>query len=164
MKFPTCVLFAVASLACHAVAFVPVHQTAQPRLTTSLDVTILEEWQILDNGSVVGSVRGHPSLNDGDIVTTSPLADSSLSSVQPSSMVTTLTGSQYMLGNPMQMQRGGSYSMGSPDEPSLDRGTLIKGTGLAALFATGLTAGFGLSGGLDQKLTVPEVSMDVWYC
>jgi hypothetical protein len=157
MKFPsTCILFAVASFASaknHAMAFAPL-QVPQ-RVQTALDVTTLEDWQILDNGSVVGSVRGHPSLNDGDIITTSPLADPR--NVQGATMVTTLTGSQYMLGNPMQMRMGGSYS-GTSSEPGLDRGTLIKGTGLAALFASGLTAGYGLSGGLDSKLTVPEVS------
>ena len=160
MKFSSkCLLFAVAVAGVNqqADAFAPVRQAS--RIPGQLEVTTLDEWQVLDNGSVVGSVRDHPTLTDGDIITTSPLADPQ--SVRSAGTVTTFTGSQYKLGNPMQLKiNGGSSSV--PDGPGLDRGTLIKGTGLAALFAGGLAAGYGLSGGLAPKMTIPQVS--IFFC
>ena len=157
MKFSSkCLLLAVAvaGVKQQADAFAPVRQTS--RLPSQLDVTTLDEWQVLDNGSVVGSVRDHPTLSDGDIITTSPLSNPE--TVRSSGTVTTFTGSQYKLGNPMQLKRSGGSSSVS-DGPGLDRGTLIKGTGLAALFAGGLAAGYGLSGGLTPQMTIPQVSL-----
>jgi hypothetical protein len=159
MKFSSkCLLFAVAVAVAgvnqQADAFAPVRQAS--RLPSQLDVTTLDEWQVLDNGSVVGSVRDHPTLSDGDIITTSPLANPG--SVRDSGTVTTMTGSLYKLGNPMQLKRNSGSSPAS-DGPGLDRGTLIKGSGLAALFAGGLAAGYGLSGGLKPQMTIPEVSL-----
>jgi hypothetical protein len=157
MKFSSKCLFLAAAIAGvnqQADAFAPVRQAS--RVPSRLDVTTLDEWQVLDNGSVVGSVRDHPTLSDGDIITTSPLANPE--SVRSSGTVTTFTGSQYRLGNPMLLKRNGGSSSVS-DGPGLDRGTLIKGTGLAALFAGGLAAGYGLSGGLTPQMTVPEVSI-----
>jgi hypothetical protein len=147
-------LFAVAVAGVNQQADAFAHVRQASRLPSQLDVTTLDEWQVLDNGSVVGSVRDHPTLNDGDIITTSPLSNPG--SVRSSGTVTTFTGSQYKLGDPMQLKRNDGSSSVS-DGPGLDRGTLIKGTGLAALFAGGLAAGYGLSGGLKPQNTIPEV-------
>jgi hypothetical protein len=126
------------------------------RADTKLDVTTLDEWQLLDSGSVVGSVKGHPTLNDGDIITTSPLA--SRGDVRTQAIVSTLTGSQYMLGKPMQLKQSGSNSVSVSDEPGMDRGTLIKGAGLAALVAGGFALGIGVGGNFGgSQMTIPEV-------
>lgn len=120
---------------------------------TRLAVTTLENWQLLDNGSVVGSVRGHPTLNDGDIITTSPLANPG----QAASMVTvsTMTGSEYMLGTPMQVRRASPPA----ESGTVDRSTVIKGAGIASLIAGGFALGLGVGGGIGgpQPMTVPEV-------
>ena len=125
------------------------------RVITSLGVTTLDQWQILDNGSVVGAVKGHPTLDDGDIVTTSPLENPNI--VEANAVVATMTGSQYKLGTPMEVRQ---LSSTSEDEPSLGRSTLIKGAGLASILAGGVTLGFGLGagmGGEGNKMSVPEV-------
>ena len=158
MKLSTkCVLLAIAALAANdANAFAPMRQAA--RLASRLDVTTLEEWQVLDNGSVVGSVRGHPTLNDGDIITTSPLATPG--NAKSAEVVQTLSGSKYKLGKPMQLKRNGSTEV-SEGGPGVGRETVLKGGGLVALFAGGLAAGYGISGSLKgNQMTVPEVRSD----
>jgi hypothetical protein len=157
MKFSSkCLIAAVAvvGLNSQASAFTS-PQALGGRAVTKLDVTTLEEWQLLDSGSVVGSVKGHPTLNDGDIITTSPLSNQG--DVRTQAVVSTLTGSQYKLGKPMQLKQGGSTSVS--DEPgTMDRGTLIKGGGLAALVAGGFALGIGVGGNLGgSQMTIPEV-------
>ena len=123
--------------------------------TTSLDITTLDEWQVLDNGSVVGSVRGHPTLSDGDIITTSPL--SRPDTARSNNMVATLTGSQYKLGIPMQLKTGGLAG----EEPGFGRSVFVKGVGTASLFAGGVALGIELSSGgigKQETMNIPEVS------
>jgi hypothetical protein len=74
------------------------------RTATSLRMSIpqLDQWRVLPNGSVVGTVEKHPSITDGDVITTSPLVDVSLASRQ--STVTTATGSRYKLLEPSSLQ------------------------------------------------------------
>ena len=114
---------------------------------------MLEDWQLLDNGSVVGSVKGHPSLNDGDVITTSPLAKPS--SIGPSATVVTMTGSEYILGSPMK----GTRSL-AVEEGAVDRGTVIKTLGVSALVAGGFALGLFAGGGTQTSaiMTIPEVS------
>lgn len=123
------------------------------RGATKLDVTSLEEWQLLDNGSVVGSVRGHPSLSDGDIITTSPL--SSPGSAMTAGVVTTLTGSEYKLGTPMQLKRPNAPA--GVDEPGMDRSSFLTSAGLISLFAGGVAVGVGVSNSGEKPMSVPEV-------
>ena len=118
--------------------------------TTSLKVTTLDQWQLLDNGSVVGSVRGHPVLNDGDIITTSPLA--SPASAKTSNTVTTLTGSTYQLGNPMV-----SGAAAAKSGPGVGRSTFVQVAGTASLFAGGVALGAQLGGFGKPEMTIPEV-------
>lgn len=160
MKFSAqCLIMAVAAIGFdgQAVAFAPVHRST--RAASNLDITTLEEWQVLDNGSVVGSVRGHPSLGDGDIITTSPLADPS--SIKPLATIKTLTGSEYKLGNPIKLKPNGSTGSTVVSSPGVDRGTLLKGAGLTSLFVGGIAAGFTLSGGMKDSMTIPEVNMGI---
>lgn len=117
--------------------------------STSLDVTSLDEWQLLDNGSIVGSVRGHPTLNDGDVITTSPI--SRPDTARSNNFVATLTGSQYQLGMPLA---GGA----STGEPGFGRSKFVKGAGTASLFAGGVALGVQLTGGIGQKQRSMSIS------
>jgi hypothetical protein len=123
------------------------------RAATNLDVTTLEEWQLLDSGSIVGSVRGHPSLSDGDIITTSPL--STPGSATTEGVITTLTGSQYKLGAPMQLKT--PSTLVSVDEPGMDRSSFLSSAGLVGLFAGGVAVGVGVSSSGEKPMSVPEV-------
>jgi len=130
------------------------------RSATSLDATTLDSWQILDNGSLVGSVRGHPTLTDGDVITTSPLARPD--SARSNNMVATLTGSQYQLGMPMQL--GGRSPAG--EEPGFGRSTFVKVAGTASLFAGGVALGVGVTseGVIGQKpVSIPEAKLGMAF-
>jgi len=123
--------------------------------TTSLKVTTLDQWQLLDNGSVVGSVRGHPVLNDGDIITTSPLA--APASAKSSNTVTTLTGSTYQLGNPMMS--GAAAAAAANSGPGVGRSTFVQVAGTASLFAGGVALGAQLGGFGKPEMTIPEAKI-----
>lgn len=53
------------------------------------------DWKILKNGSVTGTVRFHPEIDDGDVITTSPLADPDVQTENV--VVATVSGSKYKL-------------------------------------------------------------------
>ena len=125
------------------------------RATTSLDVTTLDQWQLLENGSLVGSVLGHPTLTNGDVITTSPL--SRPDTARSNNMVSTMTGSQYQLGLPMG---SGTAMVPLANEPGFGRSTFMKVAGTASLFAGGVALGIEATGGLAPKaaISIPEVS------
>lgn len=124
----------------------------QVSTTTSLSVTTLDEWQLLENGSIVGSVRNHPTLADGDIITTSPL--SRPDTARNNNLVTTLTGSQYKLGFPISRTGGGASNV---EEPSFGRSSFVRTVGTASLFAGGVALGVGVGGIVNPPMTIPEV-------
>mmetsp|Transcript_14169 Transcript_14169/g.35587 ORF Transcript_14169/g.35587 Transcript_14169/m.35587 type:complete len:399 (-) Transcript_14169:2433-3629(-) len=130
------------------------------RATTSLDATTLDQWQLLDNGSLVGSVRGHPTLGDGDVITTSPI--SRPDTARSNNMVSTMTGSQYQLGLPM-----GSGSAMAPlaNEPGFGRSTFVKVAGTASLFAGGVALGVQVTGGLNggNAVSIPEAKVGMAF-
>ena len=155
MKLSTKTLILALALAGQqAGAFTSPRPASSGRVSGLKAATILEEWQLLDNGSVVGSVRSHPTLNDGDIITTSPLANPSLARSQGT--VQTLTGSQYTLGNPMTLKTAGS----SDFSDGVDRREFGGTAALAGLFAAGVGAGVGITKLSEPpaQMTVPEVS------
>ena len=61
-------------------------------------VPVINEWEIKKNGSISGVVRNHPTIPNGDVITTSPLAIEDLTSLQDNQLVSTKSGSQYRLG------------------------------------------------------------------
>jgi hypothetical protein len=161
MKFSSkCVLAIVAIFGINQEvgAFTSPQQLA--RVASRLAVTTLDEWQMLDNGSVVGSVKDHPSLNDGDIVTTSPLSNPVGAMAQ--SVVTTLTGSQYILGKPMELKRPSSPVAVATAGPGMERrdlGTVTTALAISGLFGLGIGGGITLTGAFSEKqMTIPEVS------
>lgn len=141
-------------------AFTNPRPTAARVTSTSLDITTLDDWQILDNGSVVGSVRGHPTLSDGDVITTSPL--SRPDTARSNNMVATLTGSQYKLGIPVQLRPGGLAG----EEPGFGRSVFVKGVGTTSLFAGGVALGVELSSvglGKQETMNIPEAKIAISF-
>ena len=61
----------------------------------------ISNWKVLPTGAIVGIVNNHPIIDDGDIITTSPLLEPDNS--QANMIVTTKTGSQYKLKNSFQI-------------------------------------------------------------
>jgi hypothetical protein len=59
----------------------------------------LNEWKLLSSGSIVGTVTGHPAINNGDVITTSPIDNPDAASRQ--SLVQTASGTTYKLLEPM---------------------------------------------------------------
>jgi len=68
------------------------------RTILSMAIPTLDKWKIIPNGSVIGTVRNHASIADGDVITTSQIQNPELASRQ--SIVTTMTGSKYKLLEP----------------------------------------------------------------
>jgi serine/threonine protein kinase len=62
---------------------------------------VLDDWKVLTNGRVVGTVKFHPSIPDGEVITTSPVMKPELAG--PRKIVTTFSGSKYMLGAPKML-------------------------------------------------------------
>ena len=64
---------------------------------------ILERWVFLENGSVQGFVKNHPTFDDGDEITTSTLMPNV--DLTNGGLVKTRNGSQYKLGTPARGQK-----------------------------------------------------------
>lgn len=58
----------------------------------------LDDWEVMDDGSVVGIVSNHPAIEDGDTIATSPIENPNRA--RPKAVVTTMSGSRYHLGTP----------------------------------------------------------------
>mmetsp|Transcript_15751 Transcript_15751/g.35910 ORF Transcript_15751/g.35910 Transcript_15751/m.35910 type:complete len:540 (+) Transcript_15751:1-1620(+) len=68
------------------------------RTVLAMAVPTLDKWKIISSGSVIGTVRNHPAISDGDVITTSPIRDPELAGRQ--STVVTASGSKYKLLEP----------------------------------------------------------------
>lgn len=71
---------------------------ASPSLLRSVTIPTLDEWEVMDDGTVVGTVSGHPAIEDGDVIATSPLQNPGGAAAL--AIVTTMSGSKYKLGIP----------------------------------------------------------------
>ena len=67
----------------------------------------LDKWKLLPNGSIVGTVSNHPTIEDGDVITTSPV--SSPDSAARNVIVETASGSKYKLLEPSNTGGGGGW-------------------------------------------------------
>lgn len=81
----------------HTPAVSPFPSSSATSTTSLFAVPILENWRVGKNGVVVGVVRNHPTIPNGDRITTSPL-QTDISSLKDNMMVVTKSGSKYMLG------------------------------------------------------------------
>ncbi len=74
---------------------------SRPDIKTPLRaLPVLDRWKVMPNGSIIGTVRNHPSIADGDVITTSPIADPD--SAKPQGIVETASGSKYKLLTPFR--------------------------------------------------------------
>ena len=97
--------FRVQSWSFHGARLAPSRVHYRPSTTAlSMNIPMLENWKILGNGRMVGSVRNHPSIPDGQIITTSPLAKPEMAG--PRKTVSTNSGSKYRLGSPEMQSTG----------------------------------------------------------
>lgn len=65
--------------------------------TTAAGIPRLNDWQINARGEVTAEVMGHPTINDGEIIVTSPLSNPR--AVAEKKIVVTASGSKYQLEN-----------------------------------------------------------------
>ena len=79
------------------------HQNSRGTLHTLYlaGVPIIEDWKVLKNGRVVGIIKNHPSIPQGDTITTSPIDRPE--SAAPRKTITTVSGSKYQLGKAAKM-------------------------------------------------------------
>jgi hypothetical protein len=68
-------------------------------------VPVLDDWKILKSGRVQGTIKNHPSIPDGDVITTSPI--SRPDKAAPKKTVETSSGSKYQLGQPKTAKANG---------------------------------------------------------
>jgi len=127
------------------------------RLNQPLDATLIENWELTQDGCVLGQTQGHPEMIDGEIISTSPLVNPQ--AAVTASFVSTRSGSQYLLGTPraagmpehgmvngavqgMSPQQNYAPSPVGTEEDnsvSISRETFLAGGAIAAVAA--LTAG-----------------------
>ncbi len=119
----------------------------RPQQTAS----VLEDWQLLENGCVVGKIKGNPRYTDGDVITTSPLANPA--GATEASFVTSTTGSSYLLGTPRFGSPGGyggtqaAVTRNNVDMPREDFvGNFLQVFGLTSLVAGGTVLGYTVGG------------------
>jgi len=82
-------------------AFAPIHsnRVASTKATTLFArVPTLDNWKILKDGSIIGTVSGHSKLRDGELITTSPVRYPT--QARRDAMVRTKSGSPYKLAKP----------------------------------------------------------------
>jgi hypothetical protein len=58
---------------------------------------VISDWRYQNDGSISGTVTNHPTIRDGDRITTSPIKDKN--AVNENSVVQTKSGSKYKLAN-----------------------------------------------------------------
>lgn len=63
----------------------------------SVGPPIISDWRYKTDGSISGIVTNHPSIPDGDMITTSPIKDKN--AIDENKVVQTKSGSKYKLGN-----------------------------------------------------------------
>eukprot|EP00980_Cylindrotheca_fusiformis_P002656 scaffold622_cov102-Cylindrotheca_fusiformis.AAC.5 len=75
-------------------------RTSNPRLSSPSSlaaVPVLENWRVGKNGAVIGIVSNHPTIPNGDKITTSPLKTDA-AALKDNMLVVTKSGSKYKLG------------------------------------------------------------------
>lgn len=112
-----CILAPADAFSFHGTSLAPSVRVRSPGSLSvlSMKTPLLEDWKVLGNGRVVGRVQNHPSIPDGEEITTSPLSTPTAAGARKT--VLTSSGSKYMLGSPKLMKqsggKGGAYSLQS---------------------------------------------------
>ena len=105
-----------------------VHSTRSNTALLMAKIPTLDDWKLLRNRRVQGTVRDHPTIPNGDVITTSPLqaVDGIL---EERKIVATLSGSKYMLGRPRFVP---VLSLSKPPAPQGNRAAAIPATSAPA--------------------------------
>jgi len=74
--------------------------TSALSLLAPFAIPLISSWSTGGGGTITGTVTNHPSIDNGDTITTSSLTDESLLNLRRNSVVTTKSGSKYKLGSP----------------------------------------------------------------
>ena len=69
-------------------------------MNLAANIPRINDWKLLKNGRVVGTVTNHPTIPEGDTITTSPITRPDQAA--PRTVVTTVSGSKYTLGTAMK--------------------------------------------------------------
>lgn len=83
--------------------------------TRRYSVPVLDEWRVLPNGRIEGKVSNHPNIEDGAIISTSPVSMNPPDATANTGVVfiETQSGSQYLLRNPSSFSSSSPSSMGA---------------------------------------------------
>ena len=164
-RFVTRVCALTALAATHSAAFQNVARLSSR--TSNLKATVLEDWQVQENGCVVGTVTGSPDIPDGEIISTSPLSNPA--GAAPSTFVRSMSGSEYLLGTPRGARgtrpiAGVSRNNYSPMPPQQSRNSFLQTGGLLALGAGACALGITVFGGGSGGEMVAETAASVPLC
>ena len=70
------------------------------RLQMAATMPQLDKWKVMSNGSIIGTVTNHPAINDGDVITTSPIQNPEKAKNQ--AVVVSASGTKYKLLEPVK--------------------------------------------------------------
>mmetsp|Transcript_17817 Transcript_17817/g.25075 ORF Transcript_17817/g.25075 Transcript_17817/m.25075 type:complete len:487 (-) Transcript_17817:116-1576(-) len=90
-------------------------------------IPVLNKWRIDKSGCVIGVVTGHPVIDDGDRITTSPLSNPNAASEQK--IVVTKSGSKYKLGvaqAPLPFMKANGKAPAKPAAPKAKPAPKVK--------------------------------------
>ena len=66
---------------------------------------IINNWIVEESGSIIGNVYGSPKSEEGEEITTSTITNVEPFTVQQGDVITTFSGSKYLLGTPQNQQQ-----------------------------------------------------------
>lgn len=96
------------------------------RTTRRYSVPVLDEWKFLPNGRIEGRVSNHPNIEDGAIISTSPVSltpEDATTIANNVVVIETTSGSQYLLRNPSIGAISGLNADYSADFPMVSSST-----------------------------------------
>jgi len=137
--------------------------------TQLYNIPEIEKWRILDGanaGCVQGFVKKHPTIPDGDIITTSPLK--APNAVGRSMIVTTSSGSKYKLLEPLEvgkkagtvtLNRGGGFFGGGGTASRQSSSINVEGTNIPVLDDWKLLDNDSVQGFVFNHPTIPDGRM-----
>jgi len=129
-------------------------------------IPLIDEWKVNRNGSVSGYVQNHPTIPDGDSITTSPVTQGA-NAIKDNVIVSTKSGSKYKLGRSVEtlkQKKPVAAPKPAPARPEVTAATLKQSQAdLKKYNLNGKTVGDGkylLSG---QKIKSTSIRSEIYY-